>query len=421
MISWQLLKEGVAIAFHSLRSHRLRTFLAMLGVAIGIFAITLIFTLVNSLTFSITKNLSALGNRVFFVHQVAWTNEGGGDWTRYLSRPQVSWDDFKKLESGLTRAEGVCFQADLGALTVHYKGQALKGVAVAGVTDQYSEINDLIYDYGRPLTLQEYDAGRPVAVIGAGIAETFFGDPELAIGKEIRLQGKPIRIMGVLVKTGKDLFGQSKDERMYIPYKLAARMFNVRSRRVDKLIMVRAYADEEVPLLETEVIGLMRAGRGLKPAKENDFSINKPEMLMNEVGTISNYLKMGGVLISIFSIIVGGFGIGNIMYTVVKERTFEIGVQKSLGATRPFIVFQFLSEAVMLCLIGGLFGLLLQVGAAWGGQVLLDRLEVGFTIIISWGSVVFGIVLSAFIGILAGVMPSLTAARLDPVESMRSR
>jgi putative ABC transport system permease protein len=421
MISWQLVREGIAVGFRSLRAHKLRTFLATLGVAIGIFAITLIFTLVNSLTFSITKNLSELGNRVFFVHQFSWTNADGGDWMQQIKRPQMSFEDFEKLEAGLNDIDGVCFEADLNTMTIHYKGQGLEGVGVNGITERYSDINDFKYAEGRPLTNQEMDAGRPVAIIGAGIAETFFGDAEQAIGKEVRLHGKTVRIQGVLVKTGKDLFGQSKDEAMYIPYKLAARLFNVKGRMVDKVVMVKARSEEDVDRVETEVVGLMRASRRLKPVTPANFSINKPEMLMKEVSSISNYLKIGGVIISIFSIIVGGFGIGNIMYTVVKERTFEIGVQKSLGATRGFIVFQFLSEAVMLCLLGGIVGLLMQVLAAKGGQLLLNQLEVGFTIVISWSSVVFGILLSVFIGITSGVMPSLAAARLDPVDAMRSR
>jgi putative ABC transport system permease protein len=415
---WQLIKEGFRVALHSLKTHRLRTFLAMIGVAIGIFAITIIFTFVDSMTYGITKNLSQMGNRVFFVHHVAWLSDG--DFDKFFTRPQVSYKDYLRLKENLEGVDGVCYQVELNRHTLKAGEKSLEKVDIRAVTEDFGEINDLKYAFGRPLTREEMDGGRNVCVVGFDVAEQLFGAEE-AIGKEVFLLGKRVKIEGVLERTGKDFFGQSKDDLMLVPYAFGGKVFNMRQRLFDKLIIIRASSEDRVDQVESDVMGLMRISRGLRPRSENNFAINKPEMLMNAVGNIMSYLYVGGIIICIFSMIVGGFGIGNIMYTAVKERTFEIGVQKSLGATRAFILYQFLIESLILCLIGGALGIVFELLVVAALQAIMNAADAGFTIIFSTFSFSVGVGFSAVIGILSGLLPSISASRLDPVESMRTK
>jgi putative ABC transport system permease protein len=189
----------------------------------------------------------------------------------------------------------------------------------------------------------------------------------------------------------------------------------------DKLITVKAPSYEAVPRMEDEIRGWIRAARGLKPSMEDNFAINKQEMLMTQLDSIFGSLRIGGVFISILSILVGGFGIANIMFVSVKERTHEIGIQKSLGATREFILLQFLQESILLCIAGGLVGILLLFIMSGLGQFIIDKIEFDFKILISWMDLIYGLVLSFAIGVISGFSPSWVAARMDPVEAMRSR
>lgn len=415
----RLVWEGFMVALRSLRGHRLRTLLTMLGVAIGIFAITIIFTLVNSLNYSITRNLSKLGNTVIYVHHFPWTAEGF-DWRKYARRPRVSYDDFRRLKKNLDEADAVSYEVRVAGELLKYKGKAAKNVRVRAITEDFVAINALEFGSGRPFTASEVGAGRPVAIIGQNVQKALFSGRS-ALDKMLRLRGKKLMVVGVLDKMGAASFGDTFDDMIIIPYPLARRLYNLseNSRSIDKMVTVRAASPELLDNVEAQTVGLMRASRGLRPKTENNFAINRPEMLINLFGTALGYLSMGGIFISIFSVIVGGFGIGNIMYTTVKERTFEIGLQKSLGATRSFILFQFLMEAILLCLIGGTIGLMLNFGVATVIQTVLNQLEIEFTIVVSAGSLIVGILLSVFIGLISGLVPSLIAARMDPVEAMR--
>lgn len=414
-----LFVEGLSSAIGSLRANKLRTALTMLGVAIGIFAITIIFTMVNSLNYTITKNLEHLGNTVMWVHHFPWTNEGLTDWHKYFDRPKVSYEDYQKLKRNLKNADLVVFELRFKNKVLKYKNRAVTGVGIRATTPGFIELNNFEIGDGRPFSEIEANSGRPVVILGHNVAKTLFGDIP-AVGRYIRLEGKKLRVVGVMKKRGSPIAGDSMDDFAFMPYSFATRIFDTKNKRLDKVIGVRALNDELVPRVESEIIGLVRASRGLRPQVENDFSINKPEMIMSMVGTLTNYLQLGGFIISIFSIVVGGFGIGNIMFTTVKERTFEIGLRKAVGAPRGFILFQFMAEAILLCLAGGIIGLALQFGAVAVIDQFITAAQIDFQVVISGGSIVFGVIISLLIGLSSGIFPSLIAARMDPVESMRA-
>jgi putative ABC transport system permease protein len=419
MKQFLLMMEGMRIGMGSLIANKLRTMLTMLGVSIGIFAITIIFTLVNSLTYSLNKNLSELGNTVLFVHHFPWTNDAMSNWQKYVLRPMASYNEFLKLKNELNHVDGVAYEARIGWQTVKYRKREVTPVAVRSITYDYFLINSMELAAGRPFNEVEVDGGRAVCVIGSNVASQLFPDSN-PLDKEVEIKGKPVKVVGVSAKAGTNVFGSSPDDIVFVPYSFGQRLFDMRSERVDKMIEVKVSSSAWIDRVEDEIIGLMRASRGLRPKADNNFAINKPAMLMNLFASATDYLAFGGVIISIFSILVGGFGIGNIMFSTVKERTFEIGVQKALGATRRFILFQFMFESVMLCFMGGLLGLLLNYGVTLLLQWAIVQSGAGFTVVTSWGSLGLGVAISVAIGLFSGIVPATIASKMDPVESMRS-
>jgi len=416
---FQTLRESYGIALRVILASRFRSFLTMLGISIGIFAITVISTLVYSLESAITDNLASLGNTVIYVHNWPW-KDNSQDWFKYFNRPKVSYRDYSHLKDRLENVTGVCFEMSMGGQKIKSGKNSLENISAKGVTEEYISINDLKFTEGRFFTPIESNAGRPVAVVGATIADKLFPGVN-PIGRKLLFQGKKLTIIGVLKKEGAGLFGPSLDELLVIPYTLMAGFVNEDSRSGDKLITIKAKDYESLPLVEDETIGIIRASRGLKPRTEDNFAINKQEMLMEELNSIFGSLRMGGIFISILSILVGGFGIANIMFVSVKERTNEIGIQKSLGATRMFILTQFMVESVLLCILGGILGLLLVFLVAWGGQFLLDYLDIDFKILISIKDLIFSIGLSVLIGLISGFWPANVASKMNPVEAIRTK
>ena len=414
-----LLKESFRIAWTAIWANRFRAFLTMLGISIGIFAITIIGTLVFSLESAITRNLSALGNTVIYVHNWPW-KDNSKDWFKFMNRPKVSQRDFEFLKMNLNNVQAVAYEITRGGQKIKAGKNSLENVTLKGVTADYQIINDLQYQYGRYFTPIEVNAGRPVAIIGFNVAKELFDGAE-PIGQYIQCLGKKFLVIGVAEKQGAGIFGDSFDDRVVIPYPFMARLFNNQSRTGDKLITIKANSYDDVPRLEDDIRGWMRAARGLKPYNEDNFAINKQEMLMTQLDAIFTSLRIGGVFISILSVFVGGFGIANIMFVSVKERTHEIGIQKSLGATRMFILLQFLFESILLCIAGGILGILMLFGIAALAQLIINKLEFDFLILVSYKDLITGVILSIFIGLVSGFSPSWIAARLDPVEAMRSR
>lgn len=390
----------------------------MLGISIGIFAITLIGTMVYSLESAITKNLSALGNTVMYIHHWPW-KDNSADWFRFMNRPKVSFRDFEYLQNNIPGTL-MAYEMTRGGQKVKVGKNSLENVNLKGVTWDYQNINDFQFQAGRYFTPIESSAGRMVCLLGFNVAKELFSGSN-PIGQTVVLAGQKIQVVGVVEKQGSGIFGDSFDDRMVIPYPLMARIYNESSRSGDRLITIKGANYEDLPRLEDDVRGWIRAARGLKPSMEDNFAINKQEMLMTQLDAIFGSLRIGGIFISILSILVGGFGIANIMFVSVKERTHEIGIQKSLGATREFILLQFLQESVLLCIAGGIIGILLLFIMSGIGQFIINKIEFDFKILISWTDLIYGLILSIAIGIVSGFSPSWVAAKMDPVEAMRSR
>ncbi|TAE55641.1 MAG: ABC transporter permease [Bacteroidetes bacterium] len=414
---FQFLSEGFLMAVGAIRSNRLRSLLTMLGVATGIFAITGILTMVNSLQRSVTDNLSALGNTTMFVHHWPWA-ENGNEWYKFVNRPKVSYKDYQKLKQNLGRVKGVAYTVTFDNQTIKAQGRSVSNTQLVGFTHDAGLVSSMEFTEGRYFSEVESHLGSPVCLIGSAVSKNLFPDGQ-PIGQFLTVSGKRMQVIGVLVKKGVAIFGPSDDDRVYVPYNMMANSFNLSNRWIDKVISIKAENHDDIDWVESEVVGIIRAARGLRPSAENNFAINKQEMLMNRMGQFFGFLDMGGWIISLFSILIGGFSIGNIMYISVRERTNEIGVQKALGATQPFILYQFVTESVLLCIMGGLIGLATVFSLGALIQVIMNSMDMPFKVAFAASDILIGLGLSVFIGLVAGIIPASIAARVDPVVAIR--
>ncbi|MEM8891804.1 MAG: ABC transporter permease [Bacteroidota bacterium] len=415
----QFIWEGFRIAINAIGANRMRSFLTMLGVATGIFVITSILTMVNTLQETTTKSIAELGNTTMFVHHFPWDEEGE-DWKKFFNRPKVSYRDYQFLQKSLRGVDAIAYQITAAGQTIKQKGQSASGVEVVGVTEEAAKIGKLELEDGRYFSGVEFFSGAPVCVIGYSIAENLFPDTN-PLGNYVQVKSKRLKVIGILAKKGKSIIPgmASDDERVLVPWRVMPSIFNLNSRRIDKTIIIQATDYENLGVVESDAIGILRASRGLSPKIENNFAINKQEMLMNRFDSAFGYLETGGWVISAFSILIGVFSIGMIMYISVRERTNEIGVQKALGSTKSFILYQFVMEAILICLIGGMIGLMIVFGLGALVEVGLKALELDIEVITAQSTIMIAIFLSAGIGLLAGFIPALIAALMDPVEAIR--
>ena len=415
----QFLWEGFRIAWQAINAKKTRSFLTTLGVAMGIFAITGILTMVNSMQTSVSQGLASLGNTTMFVHHFPWADRGD-DWYKYFNRPKVSYKDYQRLKAQLRNVEGVTFDVTVRGQSAMAEGKEMSNITVTGSTEDFAVIGDLDLKEGRDFSQMEHHLGSAVCIVGSNVAKNLYGEDKSLIGERIRVGSKRLTIIGVMNPQGSSFFGPpSADEQVFMPYKMVARMFNMYQRNVEKVISIKASAYEQVDEVEAETIGIIRAARGLKPKTENNFSINKQETLMNQFDKVFGYLDIGGQVISIFSILIAVFSIGMIMYIAVRERTKEIGVQKALGSTRGFILYQFMTESLLICLAGGLLGLLLVFLIGKLITFFLTAMGLSMGVYFALGDMLLGIGLSLGIGLLSGIIPAGIAASLDPVIAIR--
>ncbi|MEZ4905616.1 MAG: ABC transporter permease [Spirosomataceae bacterium] len=407
--------ESLRFAWQALRSNLLRTTLSLLGVTVGIFAIIGVFTIVDSLEKNIRQSLESIGTDVVYVQKWPWNFGGEFQWWKYFQWPEISYSDYKFLADRMEGSDAVVVMGFKGGMTTKNGNNSMDAL-IQGVSYDYNKVSEVDIERGRYFTPQEIDAGRSVAIIGFELAETLFpGDAE-PMGKVFSINGLRYSIIGVQKKKGKGLFdiAGNPDTKVLLPYLTFAKSFQNRSNgRVD--IVLKGKPEDEGQIeLEAEITGLLRTKRGLKPTQDTNFSINRPEAATKAISGLFGIITLAGWVIGSFSILVGGFGIANIMFVSVKERTNLIGIQKSLGAKNYFILFQFLFEAIFLSLIGGFVGI--------GLVYLLSFLPLGsLDIILSSKNIILGLGVSSIIGVVAGIVPALGASRLDPVEAIRAK
>ncbi len=413
MIFFRILKESFNFAIHALTVNKLRTILSLLGITIGIFTIISVFTIVDSLERSIRSSVSELGSNVVYIQKMPWGG-GGGEykWWQYFQRPEPSYSDFEKLENRTTTTKALCYAFAMNK-TLKNGLNSIENATVLPTTHDYYEIWNYDLGEGRYFSPQESKSGAPVAVIGSDIAEGLFGSQN-PIGKDVKMMGRKMRVIGVFEKRGQSLVGQNIDEFMVVPMNFARAIMNVEDQN-GAFIMAMTKDNVELVAMKDELRGLMRSIRKLKPKADDNFALNEMSLLSSGLDVLFGIVGAAGAVIGGFSILVGGFGIANIMFVSVRERTNQIGIQKSLGAKNYFILLQFLLESIVLCLIGGSLGILIVYLL-----LLVFGPSIDFDIMLSLKNVIQGLSISAVIGVISGFIPAYIASRLDPVEAIRS-
>ena len=413
----RLLKESFVFSFNALIANPVRTVLSLLGVTIGIFTIIAVLSTVDSLEKSIKDNLSFLGTDNLRVEKWPWDfNNPSYEWWKFFRRPEPTYREYEFLKDNLLNAEAVEILTSREGVNIKYSNNSSRIDNLNGVVFENQFFGDWEFIAGRFFTENETLTGSNAAIIGYKIMEDLFKTPDFAIGKQLKIKGKSYTIIGVTKEQGESFgAGDSFDRQMFIPFNSFKKIFKVGRKGSNAVLRVKGNGDEDPGLvnLEYELRGLIRAKRGIKPIEDDSFAINRPEYLASFVSTIFATISIAGWVIGSFSILVGGFGIANIMFVSVKERVPIIGLQKSLGAKKYFILMQFLFESSFLSIFGGLFGIFFVF--------LLTLPDLGtFDLIISLENVILGVTISSVIGILAGLLPALFASNLDPVEAIRS-
>ncbi len=412
MILLKLIRESYLFAINSLLSNKLQTTLSLLGITIGIFSVISVFTLIDSLEFKIRSSINSLGNNIMYVQKWPWIF-GDYPWWKYYQRPEPNIKDADYLRKKMKYANSVGFMVSTPK-TVQYGNKKIDNAVTIAASQEYKDIFDFDMQEGRYFSALESASGKPVAIIGIDIAEGLFKNLD-PIGKKFKIFGRKVAVIGVFKRQGEDLFGQSHDARILVPINFARNIINLRSSRINPTIMVIAKKGISNEQIADEIRSSLRAFHRLKPSEEEDFSINEISKLNSNFDGIFKTIGIAGWFIGGLSLLVGGFGIANIMFVSVRERTNQIGIQKAIGAKNFFILLQFLFESVFLSLFGGVIGLVIVYAA-----VLIATYGFHFELIMSFGNIVLGIMVSLLIGLVAGMIPAYLASRLSPVEAIRS-
>lgn len=398
-----------------LRVNKLRSFLSLFGITIGIFCIIAVLTLTGSLEHNIRKDLADLGDDVIYLQKWPWGGNGEYAWWKYMNRPLPEYKDLKIIQDKVQSASYASFDFEVGGKKVEYGDDYMDGVNMMAVTHDFDQIQTLQIVGGRYFANGESNSGTNVAILGYTIWDGLFPSAEAALGKMVKVAGRDVKVIGVLKKKGESMIGGiGYDNAIILPYRFARTIVDER-RYADPYILVKAKSTVSMDQLKDELRGVMRAAHRLKPSEEDDFALNEISSANENLNSLFAAINGGGILIAGFALIVGAFGIANIMFVTVKERTNIIGLKKAIGARRAIILMEFLLEAVCLCLFGGLLGLLLVYLLT-----VIINMSGSFEMILSPGSAVFGISVSAIVGLLAGFIPAWVASKLDPVVAIRS-
>ncbi len=411
MILIRLIYESLVMAYQSLVMNKVRTTLSLLGITIGIFSVISVFTVFDSLQNSIKSEINSLGSNVLFIQKWPWAMGGNYPWWKYYQRPEPKLNEVKEIMKRSQTVEEAAFFFSVNR-NVYFHENSVENVPVMAVSHQYSNVMPLDLQEGRYFTELESNGGRNVVIIGADVADNLFPGKE-AIGQRIKVFGRKMNVIGIIKKKGEDVFGNSSDKAIIVPVNFARGLVDIR--KINSTIVVKGRPNVSNEQMKNELTGIMRSIRKLHPREDDDFSINQTDIISKGFDKLFAVIAMVGWIIGGFSLLVGGFGIANIMFVSVKERTNQIGIQKSLGAKNYFILLQFLFEAVFLALLGGIVGLLIVFGLTY-----LATSVVGFALTLSMKNIILGVTVSGIIGLISGFIPAWSASRLDPVEAMRS-
>jgi len=414
MLYLRLIRESFVFARQAIVANKVRTFLSLLGITIGIFSVISVLTVFDSIEMKLRKNIEELGSNVLFIQKWPWAmGDANYAWWEYMKRPETSLQEMEEIQRRSNLSDAVAYYVGTNR-NVKQNGVTYEGATIIGASHDYEKVEIINLGEGRYFSLAESQSGTPVAVVGSKIINELMGDVD-PIGKDINVFGRKVQIIGTFKKEGDNAFGGSNDDWVMLPVNFARNFIDLNSDNIGSSIMVKGKTNVSNEALRDELTGIMRSVRKVKPTAKDNFAINETSIITKGFDQIFGVVAIVGWIIGGFSLLVGGFGIANIMFVSVKERTAQIGIQKSLGARNAFILQQFLFEAIFLSMLGGFVGLLIIYILAF----LVTKFG-GMELVLSLKNIIIGMSVSALIGLVSGLFPAWSASRLNPVDAMRS-
>ncbi len=414
-----ILWNSFKMALGELKNNKLRSGLSLLGVTFGIFCVIGVLATVDSLQQKVQGDLKSLGNNSVWLDKWEYGQGGGGSypWWKYINRPTPKRSEVEMIKERSSLAEYVAHFVSSSA-TLNYKDFDLSGVSVYGITEDFNKIQTIdIVEGGRYLSEADFKRGTAVAIIGNQVAEDLIGNAQTAAGKEISVNGRRVTIVGVIQKQGQSFVGGfDYDNSVILSYQFYASMFNVNQGfGGNNLIMIKAKDGIPSSALVEDLRGAMRQIRKLSPTQEDNFALNDINMFSEQADSLFGVVNLAGWVIAGLSLIVGGFGVANIMFVTVRERTSQIGLKKAIGAKRSTILIEFLLESAFLCIIGGLVGLFfVQILALILSSVLPFPIFIGGRILLT------ALIICVILGVISGIIPAFIAAKMNPVKAIRT-
>ena len=415
MIVFRIFKESLRQAEQQLVSNKLRSFLTLLGITIGIFCVIAVLSAVDSLEDNLVESFEKFGNDVLYIDKSPWTEDPGMNYWKYMSRPSPDLEDLRAIQRKSKMAQYASLSVFIPSSQIKTGKSYVEGAYFAGITEDYDRVIKMEFEDGRYFSSAEFQNGSDQIIVGSKLAAALFprGD---AVGKEVKAMGRKFNIVGILKVEGASLINiMPVDQAAFFPFKTMRKLININSNSSwGTMLNVKAKKGEDLEEMKYELASIIRPVRGLKPIDPDNFAINQVTMLTAIIDKVFSVLNIAGFVIGLFAMLVGAFGVANIMFVSVKERTPLIGIKMALGAKRFFILLEYLLEAIILCLVGGIAGLVM----VWGILLLFNKV-LHFDMYISMTNILIGLILSIIIGIVSGIIPALHASRMDPVEAMR--
>lgn len=412
---WQTIFTSVMQALHELRANKLRTFLSLLGITIGIFCIIAVLTVLDSMKRNVSDEISKLGSDVLYVGRTSWIQSPQNfKWWEIIRRPSMTTKELEAVREDVRAVDKASLVYIDGGLTIKRADQEVQGIVGYATMEDYDKIQNINIRDGRYLSASEIGGGNNAVVLGSEVYKALFPSGSSALGKKVTFNGAKYNIVGVIAQSGKDLSGFDYDNSIIYPYYAAARTNNMASLGNDPMLIIKL-GTTNVDDATLEVIGALRRVRKVPPGEPDNFAVNRLSEISDLLDTIFVRINWVGWGITIISLFVGAFGIANIMFVTVKERTKIIGLKKAIGANSKSILTEFLIEAITLCVFGGLTGILFVFMLTLILTYIAD-----FPTTLSIANFALGIGISAFVGILAGIIPAWSASRLNPVVAIRS-
>ena len=413
--TFDIIASSLKMALQELWKNKLRTFLSLFGVTIGIFCIIGVLSTVQSLEYNLQKEIKSLGTNTIYIDKWDYSAGGGPDypWWKFVNRPNQKFSEVEEIKKRTPSVKYAAFEINVQD-RIEYKDRVLDGILHYGISEEFSLIQPVEIAYGRYITPNEFQRGMNAVVIGYEVAEKLFLEPEIALNKVISTRGKTVQVVGVIKKQGQQMMGGwNFDKSMIMPYRFARTIMD--ERRADPIILVQGLDNISSAVLKEDLHGSMRSIRKLSPVQENNFALNAISDFSDMMSQAFVSVNIGGWAIAALSLIVGMFGVANIMFVTVKERTSQIGLKKAIGAKKSVILTEFLLESAFLCIIGGFIGISMVFIVAKIVTILLD-----FPIFIPTSLLVIAVGICIAVGLIAGIIPAIRAANMDPVVAIRS-